>query len=90
MKNFYSSIFQNFLENNHKMQYFRNNSSGAVFAERFDRTIRDLLEKPVFEKGDSNSIDILPTITKQNKNRIHSSTELSLIEASLKKERRIC
>ena len=39
----------------------------------------------LFEKGDGNWIDILPTITKQYNNRIHSSTELTPIQASLKK-----
>ena len=47
--------------------------------------MRDLLKKPVFEKGDRNWIDILPTITKQYNNRIHSSTKLTLIRARLKK-----
>ena len=39
----------------------------------------------MFEKGDGNWIDILPTITKQYNNRIHSSTKLTPIQASLKK-----
>ena len=65
--------------------YSRNSSFGSVFAERFNRTIRDLLKKPVFEKGDGNWIDVLPTITKQYNNRIHSSTKLSPKDASLKK-----
>ena len=65
--------------------YSRNSSYGAVFAERFNRTIRDFLKRPVFEKRDGNWIDILPTITKQYNNRIHSSTKLTPILASLKK-----
>ena len=48
-------------------------------------TIRDLLKKIVFERGDANWIDILPTITKQYNNRKHSSTKLTPIQASLKK-----
>ena len=65
--------------------YSRNSSYGAVFAERFSRTIRDLLKKIVFEKGDSKWIVILATITKQYNNRVHSSTKLSPKVASLKK-----
>ena len=64
-KEFYNNIFQDFLNKNDIKLYSRNSSYGAVFAERFKRTIRDLLRKPVFEKGDGNWIDILPTITKQ-------------------------
>ena len=63
---------------------------GAVFIERFIRTIRYLLKRPVFEKSESTWIDILPTIIKQYKNRIHSSTKLTQIQASIKKERKLC
>ena len=84
-KEFYNNIFQDFLNKNIIKLYSRNSSYGAVFAERFNRTIRDLLKRPVFEKGDGNWIDILPTITKQYNNRIHTSTKLSPKDASLKK-----
>ena len=84
-KEFYNNIFQNFLKKNNIKLYSRNSSYGAVFAERFNRTIRDLLKRPVFEKGDGNGNDVLPKITKQYNNRIHSSTKLTPIQASLKK-----
>ena len=84
-KEFYNNIFQDFLNKNNIKLYSRNSSYGAVFVERFNRTIRDLLEKLVFEKGDGNWIDVLPTITKQYNNRVHSSTKLTPIQASLKK-----
>ena len=84
-KEFYNNIFQDFLNRNNIKLYSRNSSYGAVFAERFNRTIRDLLKKIVFEEGDAKWIDILPTITKQYKNRIHSSTKLTPIQDSLKK-----
>ena len=60
-------------------------SLGAVSAERFNRTIRDLLKNQFFEKGDVNWIDILPTITKQHNNRVHTCTKLTPIQASLRK-----
>ena len=84
-REFYNNIFQDFLNKNNIKLYSRNSSHGAVFAERFNRTIRDLLKQIVFERGDANWIDILPTITKQYNNRIHSSTKLTPIRASLKK-----
>ena len=84
-KEFYNNIFQDFLNKNNIKLYSRNSSYGAVFAEKFNRTIRDLLKKVVFEHGDAKWIDILPTITKQYNNRIHSSTKLTPIQASLKK-----
>ena len=84
-KEFYNNIFQDFLNKNDIKLYSRNTSLGAVFAEGFNRTIRDLLKKIVFEQGDAKWIDVLPTITKQYNNRIHSSTKLTPIQASLKK-----
>ena len=84
-KEFYNKIFQDLLNKNSIKLYSRITYLGAVFAERFNKTIRDLLKRPVFEKGDGNWIDVLSTITKQYKNRIHSSTKLSQKDASLKK-----
>ena len=83
-KEFYNNIFQDFLNKNNIELYSRNSSYGAVFAERFNRTIRDLLKRSVFENGDGNWIDVLPKITKQYNNRIHSSNKLTPIQASLK------
>ena len=65
---FYNNIFQDFLNKNNIKLYSRNSSYGAVFAERFNRTKRDLLKRPVFEKGDGNWIVVLSTITKQYNN----------------------
>ena len=58
---------------------------GAVFAERFKRTIIDPLKRPVFEKRDGNWIDVLPTKAKQINNQVVTSTTLKPIQASLKK-----
>ena len=84
-RGFYNNIFQDFLNKNNIKLYSRNSSYGAVFAERFNRTIRDLLKRLVFENGDGNWIDVLPTITKQYNNKVHSSTKLTPIQASMKK-----
>ena len=84
-KEFYNNIFQDFLNKNNIKLYSRNTSLGVVFAERFNPTIRDFLKKIVFERGDANWIDVLPTITKQYNNRIYSSTKLSPKDGSLKK-----
>ena len=84
-KEFYNNTFQDFLNKNNIRLYSRNTYLGVVFAERFNTTIRDLLKRPVFQKGDSNWVDVLSTITKQYNNRVHSSTKLTPIQASLKK-----
>ena len=84
-KEFYDTIFQNFLNENIIKNFFRNSSFGARFAEKFNRTIRDLPKRPVFEKCISNWLDILPTITKQYNNGIHSYIIVKPIQAPLKK-----
>ena len=84
-REFYNKIFQDFLNKNNIKLYSRDSSYGVVFPERFNRTIRDLLKKIVFERGDANWIDVLPTITKQYYNKSHSSSKLRPIQASLKK-----
>ena len=82
---FYYNIFQDFLNKNNIKIYSKNSSYGVVYAERFNRTIRDLLKKPVFERIGGKWMDILPKLTKKNNKRIHSSTKLTTIQASLKK-----
>ena len=77
-------MFIEFLKLNDINRYSRYTSKGAVFAERFNRTIRDLLKKPVFEKGNANWIDELSTITSKYNNKIHSSTKMTPIQASKK------
>ena len=47
-KGFYNYIFQDFLSKNNIKLYSRNSSFGAVFAERYNLTIRNLLKRPVF------------------------------------------
>ena len=84
-KEFYNNIFQDFPKKNNIKLFSKNNSLCAVFAERFNRTIRYLLKRPVFEQGDANWIDILPTITKLYNNRINTSTKLSPKDDSLEK-----
>ena len=81
-KEFTNKMFNEFLKLNDIKRYSRYTSKGAVFAERFNRTIRDLLKKPVFEKGNANWIDELQSITNIYNNKIHSSTKMTPIQAS--------
>ena len=54
-----------FLNDHNIKGYSRLTYLGVVFAGRFNRTIKDDLERPVSETRDSNWVVILPTITKQ-------------------------
>ena len=80
-----NKIFSNLLNDNDIKGYSKNTPMGAVFIERFNKTISDLLKRPVFEKGHCNWVHVLTTITNQYDNHIHSSTKLTPIQASSKK-----
>ena len=84
-KGFCNSIFKIFLKSNNIKAFSRKSSVGRVFAELSNRSLKDLLKKPVLKKIDGDWIKILPTITKQYVFRIHSSTKLTPIQASIKK-----
>ena len=84
-KNF-EQTFLNLLKNNNFKRYSRKLALGVLTAERSNRTIRDLLEKPVLQWVYTNWLDVLATTTKQYNNRIQSPTELTPIQASLKKK----
>ena len=81
---FYNSIFQNFLKSKNIQHYSRFTDKGPSIAERVIRTIRNLLKKPVFEKGKADWLSELPAIVKQYNNTIHSSIKMTPIQASKK------
>ena len=68
-------------------RYSRYTSLGAVFAERFNCTFTGLPKKLIYETGDADWVDVLPTITKQYIIRLHSSAKLSPIQASSRKKK---
>ena len=79
-----NKIFFDLLNKNNIKKSSRYTSLGVLVAERFTRTIRDLLKKSVFERVDVIWIDVLSTITKQYINWVQSSVKLTLLQASLK------
>ena len=83
-KEYVNKIFNEFLNNNKIKRYSRYTDKGAVFAERFNKTIRNLLKKPVFEKGKADWLSELPSVIKKYNNTIHHSTKMTPIQASKK------
>ena len=81
-KEFYNSIFQNFL----KVKYIQHNSrftdKGPSIAESVIRTIRNFLKKPIFEKRNADWLSELSSVIKKYNNTIHSSTNMTPIQAS--------
>ena len=81
---FYNSVFQNFLKTKNIQHYSRYPDKGPSIAERVIRTIRNLLKKPVFEKGNADWISELPSVIKQYNNTIHHSIKMTPVQASKK------
>ena len=70
---FYNSIFQNFLKSKNIHHYSRFTDKGPSIAERVIRTVRSLLEKPIFLAGNADWLSELPSVIKQYNNTIHHS-----------------
>ena len=83
-KEFYNSIFQDFLNKN-DIKFILEILLYVLFLLKDLIVLSEIFLKIVFEQGDAKWIDVLPTITKQYNNREHTSTKLSPKDASLKK-----
>ena len=83
-KEYLNKTFTEFLNNHNIKKYSRYTDKGAVFAERFNRTTRNLLKKPVFLAGNADWISELSSVIKKYNNTIHSSTKMTPIQASKK------
>ena len=86
---FYNNIFQNFLKSKNMQHYSRFTDKGPSIAERVIRTVRNLLKKPVFEKGKADWVSELPSVIKQYNNTIHHSTKMKPIDASRKSNQKL-
>ena len=81
---FYNSIFQNFLKSKNIHHYSRYTDKGPSVAERVIRTLRNLLKKPVFEKGKADWLSELPSVVNKYNNTIHHSIKMTPVQASKK------
>ena len=88
-KEYVNKIFNEFLNYNNIKRYSRYTDKGAVFAERFNKTIRNSLKKPVFLAGEASWINELPSVIKKYNNSIHSSTKMTPVQASKKSNEKL-
>ena len=87
-KEWYNSIFQNFLKSKNIHRYSRFTDKGPSIAERVIRTVRDLLKKPIFLAGKADWLSELPSLVKKYNNTIHSSIKMTPNQASKKSNER--
>ena len=83
-KEYVNKIFNEFLNKIKIERYSHFTNKGAVLSERFNRTIRILLKKPIFLAGNAGWLSELPSFIKKYNNTIHSSTTMKSIDASKK------
>ena len=68
--------------------YSRFTDKGPPIAERVIRNLRNLLKKPIFEKGNADWLSELPSVVKQYNNTIHSSIKITPNQANNKSDER--
>ena len=68
--------------------YSRYTDKGPSIAERVIRTVRNLLKKPVFEKGKADWLSELPSVIKQYNNTTHHSIKMTPVQASKKSNKK--
>ena len=68
--------------------YSRFTDEGPSIAERVIRTVRNLIKKPVFEKGNADWFSELPSVVKKYNNTIHHSIKMTPNQASKKSNER--
>ena len=81
---FYNKIFQNFLKTQNIHHYSRYTDKGPSIAERVNKTIRNMLKKPIFLKGNSNWINELSSVTNEYNKTFHHSIKMTPLDASKK------
>ncbi|MEM1283609.1 MAG: DDE-type integrase/transposase/recombinase [Chlamydiota bacterium] len=83
-KEFYNTVFKSFLSKHNMEMYSTYSELKAVFIERFNRTLREMLTIPVFIEGKANWIGKLETVLEKYNNRKHGSIKMTPVEASKK------
>ena len=69
--------------------YSRNTEKVPIVVERFIRTVRKIIKKPVFEKGYAGWLTELSSTTKIDNDTIHHSIKVTTLQASLKKNGKV-
>ena len=81
-KEFYNKTFLDFLKQNEIQIYSTNSDLKAVFVERFNRTLLDLIKKPMYIEGKACWLNHLDTALEKYSNRVHGTTKMTPFEMS--------
>ena len=81
-KEFYNKTFLDFLKQNEIQIYSTNSDLKAVFVERFNRTLLDLIKKPMYIEGKACWLNHLDAAMEKYNNRVHGTTKMTPFEAN--------
>ena len=79
---FYNKTFKYLLKEYETKLYSTYSDLKAVFLERFNRTLLHIINKPMFINGDGNWVNILNDAVVINNNNIHSTINMTPVDAS--------
>ena len=81
-KEFYNTTFLHYLKEQNIQIYSTNSDLKAVFVERFNRTLLDLIKEPMYIEGKGSWLNHLDAALDKYNNRVHGTTKMTPIEAT--------
>ena len=81
-KEFYNKTLLDFLKEQNIHIYSTNSDLKAVFVERFNRTLLDLIKEPMYIEGKACWLNHLDTAMEKYNNRVHGTTKMTPFEMS--------
>ena len=81
-KEFYNTTFLHYLKEQNIQIYSTHSDLKAVFVERFNRTLLDLIKEPKYIEGKGNWLNHLDAALQKYNNRVHGTTKMTPFEMS--------
>ena len=81
-KEFYNTTFLHYLKEQNIQIYSTNSDLKAVFVERFNRTLLDLIKEPMYIEGKACWLNHLDAALEKYNNRVHGTTKMIPFEAN--------
>ena len=81
-KEFYNQTFLHYLNEQNIQIYSTHSDLKAVFVERFNRTLLDLIKEPMYIEGKDNWLNHLDAALQKYNNRVQGTTKMTPFEAS--------
>ena len=82
-KEFYNETFLDFLKEQNIHIYSTHSDLKAVFVERFNKTLLNLIKEPMYIEGKACWLNHLDTAMEKYNNRVHGTTKMTPFEMQL-------